>query len=281
MNMQRKNESYKPKPAVIKSVTVENPRVRTFRLAFLKKEDSESFSFRPGQFAMISVPGIGEAPFSMCSSPYDRGSFEISVRKIGNVTNSMFSLNRGDVIGVRGPFGHGYPLEKCKGRDVLIVAGGIGFPPLGSAIECILKSREDYGKVWVIYGVKDFEDIIYRNRMKRWTSHRDVNISITIETPCEEWKGCIGRVTDIFSNVRKSGRNMVGLSCGPPIMLKFVIDGFRKLGIEDANMYVSLERMMQCGIGKCGHCNIGNKYVCTDGPVFSYAEIKNMLEKVW
>lgn len=278
---ERNFDSYKPMEVKMVSVFRENKTVNTYRLKFTDKEDEKKFRFHPGQFAMFAVNGIGECPLSMASSPYEKSFFEISVRNVGNVTNEMSKMKKGDTLGVRGPFGYGYPLENMKGKDIVIVVGGIGFPPLGSAIEYILKNRKDYGKVFVIYGEKDLDDIIFKNRIKKWTKEKGFTVLVTIETPCKKWSGCVGLVTDLFSKIKVDGKKTAGLTCGPPMMVKFVIEGFKKLGICEGNMYVSLERMMQCGIGKCGHCNIGDKYVCRDGPVFSYCDIKDNVERIW
>ncbi len=277
----RKDDGYKPMMARVTAIVKESPLIKTFRLSFLKKDDGKSFSFSPGQFSMFSLMGTGEAPLSISSSPLEDKYLEVSVRNVGNVTNAMFRMKKGDTIGVRGSYGRGYPLENLKGKDILIVAGGIGFPPLASAIEYMLDNRDDYGKIWILYGVKEFDDLMYKKRMKRWSLAKDLDIIVTIETPCTEWDGCVGNVTELFTKLKINGRNTAGLSCGPPVMLKLVTSGFRKLGISDDDIYLSFERMMQCGTGKCGHCNIGDKYVCSDGPVFSYSDVKKMQEMVW
>ena len=274
-------ESFRPTFAKVSSVVKENSQIKTFRISFRKDADRKSFGFIPGQFVMLSLPGIGEAPFSMCSSPREKGYIELSVRNVGNVTNALFGLKKGDFIGIRGPYGNGYPVEEMKGKDIILVAGGIGFPPLASVVEYMIGNREEYGKIWVLYGVKDFDDLIYRKRMKRWSKEKDLVVHVTLDTPCSKWNGCVGVVTKLFDKLKIDAKNTVGLSCGPPIMLKFVTLGLEKLGIRDEDMHISLERLMQCGIGKCGHCNIGESNVCTDGPVFRYSDIKNMAEDVW
>lgn len=280
--MPAKNEiTYKPMLARIASVVNENETIRTFRFSFLRKQDAASFSVDPGQFAQFSVPGIGEAPFSMCSASSKKNSFEVSVRQVGNVTKAMFGLKPGDRIWVRGPYGHGFPVKSILDMDVMLVGGGIGFPPLASVVEHIIQNRERYGKVWVLYGSRDIDELIYEERMKRWSKAPDLEVLVTVETPCAKWNGCVGVVTKLFDKLRIEGIRTAGLSCGPPVMLKFVTQGMQKLGIKDENIHLSLERMMQCGIGKCGHCNIGDKYVCRDGPVFCYDDIKAMLERAW
>ncbi|MBN1896253.1 MAG: FAD/NAD(P)-binding protein [Candidatus Aenigmarchaeota archaeon] len=272
--------TYKPVPAEVVRIIDEAPGIKTFRLRFERPGDRKRFDFLPGQFGLFSLMGIGEATFSMCSSPREE-EIEISVRNVGNTTDAMFTMKKGDLIGVRGPYGKGFPLDVVKGKDVVIVAGGIGFPPLVSVLEYLLFRRKDYGKIWVIYGVKTVDDIVYRYKGPRWRKHKDVTITTTVEKKCREWNGCTGMVTDHIRKLKINPANTAGFSCGPPVMLKFVSEEFQKLGIEPENIHLSLERMMQCGIGKCGHCNIGDKYVCRDGPVFSLAELRRMQEDVW
>ncbi len=278
--MAKDRSTYRPVPARVVKIIDETPTVKTFRLRFGRPSDRKAFNFLPGQFGLFSLMGIGEATFSVCSPPRDE-EIEISVRNVGNVTNSMFSLRKGDMIGVRGPYGKGFPVNEIKGKDVVIVAGGIGFPPLASALEYILHRRKDYGKIWVIYGVEKMDDIVYRYKSPRWRKFRDVEIIPTIEVKCREWHGCVGLVTEPLKKLRINPQKTVGLSCGPPVMLKFVAREFSRMGIGSEDIYLSLERMMQCGIGKCGHCSIGDKYVCRDGPVFSLSELRRMQEDVW
>ncbi len=278
--MESERKTYAPMMARVVKITEETPTIKTFRLMFLRKRDRKRFSFMPGQFGMFSLMGIGEATFSMCSAP-DGEEIEISVRNVGATTNAMFSMKKGDTIGVRGPYGNGFPVEEMKGRDIVIVAGGIGFPPLASVLEYILSRRESYGKVTVIYGVKEVGDIVYRYKGPAWRKHRDVKIITTVEDRCRGWDGCVGLVTDQLKKLSIDKENTVGISCGPPIMLRFVAMGFQEMGINAENIHLSLERMMQCGIGKCGHCNIGGKYVCRDGPVFPLTELRRMQEDVW
>jgi sulfhydrogenase subunit gamma (sulfur reductase) len=272
--------TYRPVPARIVRIIDETPTIKTFRLKFVRASDRRKFDFLPGQFGLFSLMGIGEATFSMCSPPRDE-EVEISVRNVGNITNAMFALKKGDIIGVRGPYGNGFPVEEIKEKDVIIIAGGIGFPPLASVLEYLLFRRKDYGKIWVIYGVENMDDIVYRYKAPRWRKFRDLEIIPIVEKRCREWHGRVGLVTDPLKKLKINPANTVGLSCGPPIMLKFVARKFQGLGLGASDIYLSMERMMQCGIGKCGHCNIGDKYVCRDGPVFSLSELRTMQEDVW
>ncbi len=273
-------KTYAPMEARIASVRQETGTIRTFRLRFRKAADRKRFSFMPGQFGLFSVMGVGEATFSMCSPP-SGDAIEISVRNVGNTTNAMFSMRKGDTIGVRGPYGHGYPMDGLAGKDLILVAGGIGFPPLASVMEYAIKRRKSFGDITLIYGVKDMGDIIYRDRAERWGRSPGVTVITTVEEKCREWHGCTGLVTKALEKLRIDAGRTAGLSCGPPVMLRFVSADFTGLGIPADRIYLSLERLMQCGIGKCGHCNIGDKYVCRDGPVFQLSELRRMKEDAW
>lgn len=269
-----KSESYMPRIARITGIRTENQDIRTFRLRLSGK----GLDFMPGQFVQVSVFGAGEAPISMCSCPFEKKYFEISVRNVGNVTGSLFRLKKGDAVGIRGPYGNGYPVEKLRGRDIVLVAGGVGLPPLNSVVEYIIKRREDYGSVCILYGARTPADLIFGERMEKWKK-RDMDVYFTVDRADEKWKGDVGVVTALFGKHKITGN--IGMACGPPVMLKFVTQSFQEMGIKDADIYLSLERMMQCGVGKCGHCNIGSKYVCTDGPVFTYEQLKGLTENVW
>jgi sulfite reductase subunit B len=270
-----KKETYVPKIAKVVGIKKENPEIRTLKLEL---EKNEKIEFMPGQFVQVSVFGTGEAPISICSSPFQSKYFEISIRDMGNVTNSLLRLKKGDTIGIRGPYGKGYPMERFEGKDLVVVAGGIGFPPLASVVEYIINKRKDFGKVMLLYGARDPNDLMFRESINRWKK-KGIDVFVTVDKGDKKWKGNVGVVTTLFDKYDIKGN--VGVSCGPPIMLKFVTKSFQKIGIKDSNIYLSLERLMQCGVGKCGHCNIGNKYVCLDGPVFTFEDLKGLTEKVW
>lgn len=270
-----RKEDYAPKIAEIIGTEKEAPAIKTFKLKF---RDMSTLKFMPGQFIQVSVFGVGEAPISMCSSPFERDYFEISVRNVGNVTSALFGLKEGDTIGVRGPYGKPYPVNKFRRKDLVLVAGGVGFPPLNSLVEYLAKDRGHYGRIFLLYGARTPEDLIFRKRIEKWKK-RAIGVYFTVDKPDDKWKGDVGVVTTLFD--KYDIRGDIGISCGPPVMLKFVTQSFQKMGIKDPNIHLSLERMMQCGMGKCGHCNIGNKYVCLDGPVFNYEQLKGLTEKVW
>jgi len=270
-----------PKLARIEEMKQETNTVKTFKVRFLDRWTQNSFTFMPGQFVQVSVFGVGEAPISICSSPFNKKFLEISVRCVGNVTDALCESKKGDLIGIRGPYGNGYPINKLMYNDIVMVAGGIGFPPIKSAIEYVLDMRNDFGKIWLLYGTKDPSDIVFKKELEKWKNEKDFEILITVDNATAEWKGNVGVVTTLFDKIQIVNKNTVGFMCGPLIMMKFVTQKFQELGFDDNQIYLSMERLMQCGFGKCGHCNIGKKYVCTDGPVFKYNELKELTEKIW
>ena len=272
---------YRPNLARVTEIFRETDTIKTFKFKFLDKNLQSSFFFLPGQFIQVSVFGIGEIPLTLCSTPFNNDFFQISVRRIGNVTNALFNLKEGDIIGVRGPYGNGYPINQMMYKNIVMVAGGIGFPPVRSLIEYILSRRNYFGNLWLLYGARDPTDIVFRKDLEKWKKEKDFNILITVDRAPQGWKGNVGVVTTLFKKVEIPSENIVGIVCGPPIMMKFVTQELQKLGLRDDQIYLSMERLMQCGIGKCGHCNIGKKYVCKDGPVFSYDELKQLNEKIW
>jgi NAD(P)H-flavin reductase len=266
---------YAPRTARITGAENEDYEIRTFKLAIT---DGAGMRFTPGQFMQVSIPGVGEMPVSPSSMPSAGGEFDITVRKVGNVSTALFGMKKGDVVGIRGPYGNGYPLAKFKGRDIVIAAGGVGVAPLASLADCLAGSRSDYGRIVFLYGARSPRDLIFAQKTGSWKKS-GIEVRMTVDTGDETWNGNVGVVTTLFD--RHDIRGGVGVACGPPVMMKFVTQSFRKIGIRDGSIYISLERMMQCGIGKCGHCNIGEKYVCTDGPVFTAKELGGLLESTW
>ena len=253
------------------------------KLFEIKLDDNKPFHYQPGQFVEVSILGVGEAPISISSPPTGKSSFEIVVRRVGNVTNKLHTLKEGDRIGIRGPFGRGFDVKTMEGKNLIFVAGGIGMVPMRSLISFILNdsNRDRYGMTTILYGSKTPQDILFMDEIKKWEKKRDVTVKITVDT-CPEgvcWDGCIGLVTSLFPEVRwKDVENTIAVVIGPPVMYKFVIKCLDTMGVRDKNIYVSLERRMKCGIGKCGHCQINGIYVCKEGPVFNYSEIKDLPE---
>ena len=238
-----------------------------------------SLGHRPGQFVEVSVLGIGEAPISISSSPSrSNGSFELCVRKAGNVTNAIHRLKVGDFVGIRGPFGRGFPFEKFRGKDLLFAPGGLGLAPLRSLINQVLDQRMLFNRVIILYGARNPSELLFKSELKEWENRSDVELMVTVDKGDENWTGNVGVITTLFKKISINPRNTVGVTCGPPVMYRFVLMEFFGKGISEGNIYLSLERRMKCGIGKCGHCQINHVYACQSGPVFPYSEIKGMEE---
>ena len=269
------NNEYMPKKAMIEDIKDETSDVKTFSLR-IKEKPSGLLKYRPGQFMILSLPGCGEAPFTFASPPTKDWAFQVSVKKAGSLTDRMHGLKPKDTVGVRGPYGNSLPIDKMKGRDILFVAGGIGMAPLRPAIRAIFGDRKSYGKVEVVYGARTPKDLIYKDEVESWRAKADTEIHLTVDVPDESWGGSCGVVCVLFPRIKIDPKNSVAIVCGPPLMIRFAIFDILKLGFKEENIYASLERYMKCGIGKCGHCYIKGKYVCTDGPNFSYAEMKSL-----
>lgn len=280
---------YLPKIAVIKDVWDEVPetavpRIKTFRLVFKDPKEQEKFSFKPGQFVQVSAFGVGEAPFGIASNPnHAKEYFEITLQAVGAVTNALHELRPGDEVGIRGPFGNGFPFDELKGKNILIVGGGIGLPPLRSLIEPMLDSRDEFKDILILYGARLPTLRVYKEKLKQWAELARkgiIRFMETVDEADESWTGHVGVVTTLFPKANIIVENCVAFTCGPPIMIKFVIKDLTAIGFKSENIISTLERHMKCGVGKCGHCMIGHKYVCLDGPVFSYKEIMALPEKV-
>ncbi len=268
--------SYIPNLAVIKDVRDLTYDTKLFKLQFKDKKIQENFIYKPGQFVEIGVFGYGEAPISVTSSPFVKDYFGLCIKNMGNVTNKLHQMKKKDTVYIRGPYGNGFPYDEVKNKDVLFVAGGIGLAPLRSLINEMLAHRNEFGKIQVLYGARTLEDMIFTDELEEWS--KKIKVLTTVDKGDFRWKGNVGVVGTLIPNIKGEPENTVAFVCGPPIMIKFVIQDMVKLGFKDENIITTLERKMQCGIGKCGHCNIGGKYVCTDGPVFTYKQIKDLPE---
>ncbi len=234
---------------------------------------------RPGQFIEVSVLGVGEAPISISSSPSrSNKSFELCVRRVGDVTSALHSLKPGDKVGIRGPFGRGFPFEKFRGKDLLFAPGGLGLAPLRSLINQVIDERAMFGRVVILYGARNPGELLFKDELKHWDEMEDVELYLTVDRGDDSWTGNTGVITTLFRHISVYPRNTVAASCGPPIMYRFVLMELFGKGISEGNIWLSLERRMKCGVGKCGHCQINNVYACQSGPVFSYKEIKGLEE---
>ncbi|MCX7958412.1 MAG: FAD/NAD(P)-binding protein [Deltaproteobacteria bacterium] len=269
---------YKPYLMEIKEIIDETSDTRTLRLQFRSEEDKKKFSFKAGQFAEYSVFGEGECTFCIASPPTRMDFIECSFKQVGKVTNALRRLNAGDTGGFRGPYGNWFPVEEMKGKNIVFIAGGIGLAPVRSVILNVLDRRKEFGDITIIYGARSVNDLVYKRELKEWQSMADVKTVVTVdpggETP--DWKGEIGFVPAVVEKTAPKSNNAVSIICGPPIMIKFTLPVMMKLGFKEENIITTLENRMKCGLGKCGRCNIGNIYVCKDGPVFNYSQLKVM-----
>lgn len=267
---------YLPKLAKINKITLENETgdLKTFDLTFLKDEDRENFQYKSGQFAEVSLFGIGESPFGIASSPTEKSILKFTVKKVGKVTTELHNLEEGEILGVRGPLGNSYPLDEMQNKNIVIIGGGFAFTALRSLTVYILHNREKFKDLTVIYGARTPGEIMYKEELKEWGKRKDINLIITVDKGNENWKGREGFVPTVTKEVKPDPKNAIVIVCGPSIMIKFTLPVLYELKFDTSQVYTSLEMRMKCGIGKCGRCNIGNKYVCTDGPVFSCRELE-------
>ena len=271
---------YMPDLAVIRKIITENEvnDIKTFELVFQDPEAMKNFRYRSGQFAEVSVFGAGECPIGIASSPMDEGYIQFTVKRVGVVTTSLHNCEEGAVIGVRGPYGNGFPLERMEGRNVVIVGGGFAFTTLRSLTRFVLHeaNRGKFKNLTVIYGARNPGELIYKYDLEAWSNRNDVNLNVTIDRAVPGWTGLVGFVPAVLKEVAPSSDNAIAIICGPPIMIRFTMPVINELGFSDEDVFLSLEMRMKCGIGKCGRCNIGDKFVCKDGPIFSYKELQMM-----
>jgi sulfhydrogenase subunit gamma (sulfur reductase) len=241
----------------------------------------QSLGHDPGQFVEVSLFGVGEAPISISSSPSrSNGHFELCVRKVGDVTAALHNLKAGATIGVRGPFGHGFPVDQMRGKDILFAAGGLGLAPARSLINQVLDERGSFGRVIILYGAKNPSELLFRDELEAWSHRKDVEFHVTVDRPDSTWVGNAGVITTLFKFVTVSPHNTVAVTVGPPIMYRFVLMELLSKGIPETQIWMSLERRMKCGVGKCGHCQINNLYCCQQGPAFTYAQVKGIEEAI-
>ncbi|MDO8489344.1 MAG: FAD/NAD(P)-binding protein [Candidatus Omnitrophota bacterium] len=274
-SIELKESEYIVMPARILEAHMMTTTEKYFKISL---EGGFSLDHEPGQFVMVSLLGIGEAPISISSSPTKRSYFELVVRNAGRVTGALHKLEAGDSLGIRGPFGHGFPVQVLEGNDLLFVAGGLGIVPLRSLINFVIDNRRDFGKAHILLGCKKPADFLFADEIKNWEERMDVNFSCTVDKADPDWKGNIGLITSLIPGIDLNPKKTFAIVVGPPIMYKFVLVEILKKEIPEKQIYVSLERHMKCGIGKCGHCQIAQYYCCKDGPVFSYDQIKGNQE---
>lgn len=265
-------ETLIPKLGVVTDIRTETPDVKTFRV--VSPEGKKLFTHIPGQCAMLSMPGVGEALFSITSSPTNLEYMEFSIKRCGCVTTWLHQMEVGQQITVRGPYGNGFPVDTAlKGKDLLFIAGGIGLAPLRSVINYVRDKRNDYGSVQIIYGSRSKEDLVdYQEIINEWVKSDGVEVNLTIDRPQDDWDGHVGFVPNYVKELNPDVGKTV-LMCGPPVMIKFTLAALKELGFKETQVYTTMELRMKCGVGKCGRCNIGSKFVCKDGPVFRFDEL--------
>ncbi|NJL16788.1 MAG: Ni/Fe hydrogenase subunit gamma [Nitrospira sp.] len=264
-------------PATIVEKIREAEDITTYRLQLVDKEARRRFRFKAGQFNMVYLFGVGEVAISIVSDPDEPELLDHTIRAVGRTTKAIAALQPGDALGIRGPFGEGWPLEEVKGRNVVIVTGGLGCAPVVGAIEYIFRRREEYGSVKILHGVKTPHDLLYRERFDAWRRHSDTEVLLTSDQPDKTWRYHVGVVTELFEQVSIDPAKSTVLMCGPEIMMRLGVPILMKRGIPATAIYVSLERHMECGIGLCGHCQMGPYFLCKDGPVMRYDRVAQWL----
>jgi NAD(P)H-flavin reductase len=252
--------------------------IRMFQVALDDPDERKGFVYQPGQFAFVSAFGEGEAPFGLTSTVGRSPVLEFAVNRVGTVTSALHDLGEGDTVGVRGPFGNWFPLDEMKGKDVILLGGGIGGAPLRPVIHTILDNRPDYGRLTILWAARMPSLLIFTDEFDDWMAAPNTQLHLTVDRGDETWSGNVGLITDLLNKVAPSPENAMTITCGPPVMIRFVLLALGNLGFTPEQMVVTLEGKMKCGMGKCGRCNLGEKYICTDGPVFSYGEVSSFLE---
>jgi NAD(P)H-flavin reductase len=266
-------------PWLVKEVIPET--ADTFTLV-LKPEksamESSEFSFQPGQFNMIYVFGVGEVPISICGNPAEKNRIYHTTRVVGTVTRAMGTVKVGDAVGIRGPYGSHWPVNKAKGQDVIMIAGGIGLAPLRPVMYHLLNNRDDYRRISLLYGARTQEDILYRDQLEQWSSRLDIEVFVTVDRGSPTWYGNVGVVTRLIQRAPMSPANSIVMICGPEIMMKYCIPELHNRGIRDEEIFLSLERNMKCAVGFCGHCQYGPEFICKTGPVYTRKQVEPLMK---
>ncbi|HSJ06080.1 MAG TPA: FAD/NAD(P)-binding protein [Longimicrobiales bacterium] len=272
---------YQPHMARIVRIHAMVPDHYVFTLRFIDDELARSFRHRPGQFIMLSVPGAGEAPISISSSPTRPEVLELCVRRTGRVTNALYRLRTNDMVGVRGPYGNGYPVETMEGQDLVMAAGGLGMAPLRSLLWYALDRRDRFGAVTLMYGTKSPDMVLFRDELQSLVNRSDMRCLLTVDAdPTGTWENHIGVLPMLFDHAPIDASRTYAAVCGPPVVYKYVLKRLLKLGFSKDRILMSLERRMKCGVGKCGHCSVGYRYTCLNGPIFTYWDAINLPEMI-
>jgi NAD(P)H-flavin reductase len=269
-------DTWVPVAVEIVEIQRENFNTLTFRMRFVEQVHRDGYRFLPGQFNMLYVPGVGEAAISISSDPDETDTIGHTIRVVGSVTRAIERLGVGGLVGLRGPFGRGWPIDAMRGQDVVIVAGGIGLAPMRPAIYSLLRYREQFGRVLLLYGCRSPDDRVFAPELEKWTEDESIQVLVTVDNATGGWVGPVGVVTNLLQRIRVNAQKTVVLVCGPPILNRVAAWQFLQLHVPPDRVYVSLERNMNCGFGRCGHCQYGRKFVCTDGPVFAFSDVADI-----
>lgn len=268
-----------PWSATLTKVTNLTSDIKLLNLEFDDPARRDSFDYKPGQFAFLSAFGVGEAPFGIVSLDYRKQGLEFAVRRIGTVTNALHEIEPGATIDIRGPYGNYFPLENYYGKNIIIIGGGIGMAPLRPVIHFILDHRDNYGDLLIINGARTPQDLVFADEFDTWAKAPKTRVELTVDRGDENWKGRVALVPDVVSELKPSPLDAIAITCGPPIMIRFVLVRLKELGFADEQIVTTLEQKMKCGMGKCARCNVGDKYICKDGPVFTLAQISKFIEQ--
>jgi NAD(P)H-flavin reductase len=267
---------YLPDMGTIQEVIEETPNIKTFRITLNNPDAMRNFRFEPGQVGQLSVFGVGESTFVINSSPTRMDYLQFSVMRVGELTEKLHKLRPGDQVGVRAPLGNCFPYKEMKGKDIVFVGGGIGMAPLRTLLMYMLDNRDDYGKITLLYGARSPFDMAFSYELPDWLEREDMTTELTVDNGTPDWKHKVGLIPNVLKEMAPSAENAFAVTCGPPIMIKFTIEALHTLGFKDEQIITTLEKRMKCGVGICGRCNIGTKYVCKDGPVFTNAQLKQL-----
>ena len=267
---------YLPEVATILETVQETHNIKTFRVRFDDEAKMKAFKFEPGQVGQLSAPGIGESTFVINSPPTRMDYLQFSVMRAGEVTTRLHGLDVGDKVGVRAPLGKPFPYEDMKGKDIVFVGGGIGMAPLRTLFLYMLDNRADFGKIRLLYGARSPLDMAFSAELPEWTSRTDIETTLTIDREADGWEHKVGLIPNVLLEMAPKAENCVAITCGPPIMIKFTLEALKKLEFQDEQIFTTLEKRMKCGIGICGRCNIGGRYVCVDGPVFTWKDLQDL-----
>ena len=276
-----KENPYLPRRAKIESIKQETSGeriIKTFKVVIEDGAYREGFQHKPGQCAMLGINGVGESMISIASSPTQKEFLTFSIMRMGKVTSAIHALEAGEMITIRGPYGNKFPLEDWYQKNIITIGGGIGQAPLRSVIQYVLDKRSEYGDLNIIYGARTTADLCYREDLFELEQRKDIRVHLSIDAEEVGWDRFVGFVPDNVLRIKPSPENAIAITCGPPVMIKFVIKNLLALGFQDEQIHTTLENRMKCGIGKCGRCNVGSLYVCKDGPVFSYEHLKRLPE---